>query len=244
MESRQNAMRRIVRTVPRFRFLSPRSVAKYQPKRISRLRPKRKVQMGVSIRLSFRRLGSGGGGFRLGALDDDYARLVHFHLDVIRHLQDDGRLLDIRDEPVDAAASDDLVAGLQARDERRVLLLFLLLGADHEQVKDDADANERYPRHGRPGGLRAGGRGLREKEKAFVIHRLKKWSCHLMREIPISQRISWRRSSSLTCPPKTPMQGSWTTSSARFGPSSWSWRSMPCSWSATFTSSSTSSGNG
>src|SRR5438477_3020651 len=85
------------------RFRRPRSVAKYQPKRTSRPRPRKNVSAGVILpNLStFSRL-------------DHVRNRRFFHLDlhVVGHLHNDSGLFHVRDQAVNAAVCHDAVAGL------------------------------------------------------------------------------------------------------------------------------------
>ena len=69
-----------------------------------------------------------------------------------RDLEQDGVVVDLADHAEDAADGDDLVADLRAPGHLLLRTLPPLLGADEQEVEDDADQKDREERDQRVGG--------------------------------------------------------------------------------------------
>src|SRR5262249_35121229 len=128
MVEKLNATSKIISTVASMRLRGPRSVAKYQPNRMSRPRPAKKVKTGLIGSTFFQRCGHG--------------RLLDFEFHVIRHFYEDGGFLHVGDEAVNAAVGDHAVTGFEIGNQRLLFLLPTHLRAQQDEIHDDEDENE------------------------------------------------------------------------------------------------------
>src|SRR5207244_8248231 len=109
------------------RLRSPMSVAKYQPKRISRPRPTKNVRIGLmflSCRAKSRHLSLLRRFWPEHVCDGGF---FHFDLHVIGHFHHHRGLLHVDDQPVDAGIRHDAIARFQARDQCFLFSLSLFL---------------------------------------------------------------------------------------------------------------------
>src|SRR6266850_4702146 len=140
-----NTMSRVARK----RFRGPWSVAKYQPKRMSKTSPIKKVSAGVMLFLQDVRNG----------------RLLHFNFHVVSHFHGHGRVFHVGDHPVNPRGGYHAVARFQGGDEESLFLLPPHLGPEKNKIHNDKNQNDGDERRERIGTGAGGCRGLGLSEK-------------------------------------------------------------------------------